>query len=88
MMPDMEGIADYAKSLVTVEIAIFVMETEDGLRVSLRSKGADVSIIAKEFGGGGHSVAAGFTLTQRDLHAIIDIILKMIQKAGLIHGKK
>ena len=86
-MPDMEGIADYGKSLVTVEIAVFVMETEEGLRISLRSKGSDVSMIAKEFGGGGHTVAAGFTLTQTDLHAIIDIILKTIQKTGLLHGK-
>jgi len=84
----MEGIADYGKSLVTVEIAVFVMETEEGLRISLRSKGSDVSMIAKEFGGGGHTVAAGFTLTQTDLHAIIDIILKTIQKTGLLHGKK
>ena len=87
-MPDMEGIADYAKSLVTVEVGVFVMETEEGLRISLRSKGTDVSSIAKEFGGGGHSVAAGFTLTQRDLHETIDIILEKIQKIGLSHGKK
>ena len=63
------------------------METEEGLRISLRSKGSDVSMIAKEFGGGGHTVAAGFTLIQRDLHEIIDIILKTIQKTGLLHGK-
>jgi len=87
-MPDMEGIVDYAKSLVTVEVGVFVMETEEGLRVSLRSKGADVSIIAREFGGGGHRVAAGFTLTQRDIHETIDIILKTIQNTGLSHGKK
>ena len=87
-MPDMEGIVDYAKSLVTVEIALFAMELKDGIRISLRSKGADVSAVAAEFGGGGHKVAAGFTLEKRDLHETIDIILKTIQKSGLTDGKK
>ncbi len=87
-MPDMEGIVDYAKSLVTVEVAVFIMETEEGMRVSLRSKGADVSLVAKHFGGGGHKVAAGFTLTQRDLQETIDIIVNIIEKTGLLHGKK
>ena len=64
------------------------METEEGLRVSLRSKGARCFDFAKQFGGGGHRVAAGFTLTQRDIHETIDIILKTIQNTGLLHGKK
>ena len=80
-MPDMEGIVDYAKSLVTVEVALFIMETEEGLRISLRSKGADVSKVAQHFGGGGHKVAAGFTLDYKDnshIQESIDIILKKI----------
>ena len=86
-MPDLEGIVDYARSLVTVKIALFAVETEEGIRISLRSKGADVSSIAAHFGGGGHKVAAGFTVTQRDLHEIIAIILRKIETLGLLHGK-
>jgi len=86
-MPDMEGIVDYARSLNTVEIALFAMELEEGIRISLRSKGADVSRVAALFGGGGHKVAAGWTLDKRDLHETIDIIVKNIQKLGLIDGK-
>ena len=86
-MPDLEGIVDYARSLVTVEIALFAVETEEGVRISLRSKGADVSSIAADFGGGGHKVAAGFTLMQRDLHETIAIILQKIKTSGLLHGK-
>jgi len=86
-MPDLEGIVDYARSLVTVEIALFAVETEEGVRISLRSKGADVSSIAAHFGGGGHKVAAGFTLMQRDLHETIAIILQKIKTSGLLHGK-
>ncbi|HIP17858.1 MAG TPA: bifunctional oligoribonuclease/PAP phosphatase NrnA [Sulfurovum sp.] len=87
-MPDMEGIVDYARSLVTVEIALFAMELDNGIRISLRSKGADVSALAALFGGGGHKVAAGLTLDKRDLHETIDIMTKNIQKLGLLNGKK
>jgi len=42
---------------------IFLKETDDGLRVSLRSKDAvDVRQVAVSFGGGGHLNAAGFTV--------------------------
>jgi phosphoesterase RecJ-like protein len=83
-IPDMEGIVDYAKSLVTVEIALFAMELEGGVRISLRSKGIDISQVALIFGGGGHKVAAGFTLTQCALQISIDTILERIEDLGLI----
>jgi len=87
-MPDMEGIVDYARSLKTVEVALFAMELEGEIRISLRSKGADVSRVAAVFGGGGHKVAAGWTLDKRDLHETIDIIVENIQKLGLVDGKE
>jgi len=83
-VPDMEGVVDYAKSLATVDIAIFAMELEDGIRISLRSKGIDVSKVALAFGGGGHKVAAGFTLTQCELQTSIDTILEKIDELGLL----
>jgi len=82
-VPDMDGIVDYAKSLVTVEIAIFAMELEEGIRISLRSKTADVSAVAMAFGGGGHKVAAGFTCKQSSLQQSIDTILSKIKELGL-----
>ncbi len=90
-IPDMEGIADYAKSLVTVEIALFAIELPEGIRISLRSKGADVSLVAASFGGGGHKVAAGFTL-QKDLckdglQECVNIVLKKIVELGLLNEK-
>jgi phosphoesterase RecJ-like protein len=83
---DMEGIVDYARSLVTVEIALFAMELDEGIRISLRSKKVDVSNIALAFGGGGHKVAAGFTLKQCGLQQSIDTILDKIEELGLIDG--
>ncbi|WP_295418353.1 bifunctional oligoribonuclease/PAP phosphatase NrnA [Sulfurovum sp.] len=85
-MPDMEGIVDYARSLATVEIGMFAMELADGsIRVSLRSKHVDVSRVAAAFGGGGHKVAAGFTLKQTGLQETIDTILKKIEELGILN---
>ena len=91
-MPDMEGIVNYARSLVTVEIAIFAMELEDGVRISLRSKSVDVSKVAHAFGGGGHRVAAGFILArshppQSSVEESIHTILEKIKELGLINEK-
>jgi len=86
-MPDMEGIVDYARSLVTVEIGLFAVELEDSIRISLRSKSVDVSKVSLAFGGGGHKVAAGFILKQTTLHESIDTILKKITELGLLNGK-
>jgi len=87
-MPDMDGIVDYARSLAIVEIAVLLIGQKNGeVRVSLRSKGADVSKVAAYYGGGGHKVAAGFTVEQIPLQEIIDTILKQITILGLIDGK-
>jgi phosphoesterase RecJ-like protein len=88
---DMEGIVDYARSLVTVEVALFAMEFDDAIRISLRSEKVDVSKVAMAFGGGGHKVAAGFTFRneglQCGLQESIDTILAKIDELGLIDEK-
>ena len=86
-IPDMEGVVDYGRSLATVEVALFAMELEDGIRISLRSKKVDVSKVAMAFGGGGHKVAAGFTLNQCGLQESIDTILVKIKELGIIDEK-
>ena len=78
-MPDMEGIVDYARSLATVEIGLFAVELEDGIRISLRSKSVDVSKVSLAFGGGGHKVAAGFTFKKGGLQESIGTILEKIK---------
>jgi len=89
---DMEGIVDYGRSLATVEVAVFAMELEEGVRISLRSKSVDISKVALAFGGGGHKVAAGFTLkdfspTQCRLQTSIDTILETIKTLKLCVNK-
>lgn len=61
---DTEGIIDAIRDIDTVEVAVLLRESTDGLvRVSMRAKNAvNVSDIATSFGGGGHPLAAGCTL--------------------------
>ncbi len=57
-----EGIIDHLRDIDTVEVAIMVRESEEGTKVSLRSKGAvDVAQIAARQNGGGHMRASGYT---------------------------
>ncbi len=83
-MPDMEGIVDYGRSLATVEIGIFVIEDSNGVRVSLRSKMVDVAALAAHFGGGGHTLAAGFVLEVGSVTQTIEDLLAQIKRLGLL----
>jgi phosphoesterase RecJ-like protein len=58
---DTENLIDECRRLATVEAAALFVELSDGrIRCSLRSKSTlDVSKIAVQFGGGGHTAAAG-----------------------------
>lgn len=58
---DTNGLINYARYIEGVEVAVLFREVAGrGVKVSMRSKGdADVSLIALNFGGGGHQKAAG-----------------------------
>ena len=58
-----EGFIDLIRVIDTVDVAFMISEKAPNFcRVSMRSKGVDVSKIAKSLGGGGHIRAAGCTL--------------------------
>ena len=60
---EIEGLIDWISSTTEAEIACVCKEAGDGFRVSLRSKSAvDVGSMAIALGGGGHRLAAGFTM--------------------------
>ena len=62
---DNEGLIDTIRAVEGVIVAVFFEELEDGrVRVSLRSKDprADVCKVALQFGGGGHTLAAGLRM--------------------------
>lgn len=58
-----EGFIDEIRVIDTVDVAFLITEKSPNVcRVSMRSKGVDVSKIAASLGGGGHIRAAGCTL--------------------------
>ena len=64
---DSEGIVDHLRSVEDTAVAVLTRELLDreGRKISLRATDArvDVSVIARELGGGGHRQAAGATTT-------------------------
>jgi len=81
---DLLGIIDHGISLATVRIALIVMVFEDKLKVSIRSHAVDVSKLAIHFGGGGHKLAAGFSVEIQDVNMLLEQIKKEIKKRGLL----
>jgi phosphoesterase RecJ-like protein len=58
-----EGLASFLAGVRTMKVFALLKERGDGTRVSLRSNpGVDVAAIARVFGGGGHTQAAGCTI--------------------------
>ena len=67
---DTEGLIDHIRSIEPVVIACVFEEIEPEVtRISLRSKSSDINVneIAAQFGGGGHSAAAGARITGRPM---------------------
>ncbi|MCR5559537.1 MAG: bifunctional oligoribonuclease/PAP phosphatase NrnA [Schwartzia sp.] len=58
-----DGFIDMVRVIEGVDVAVLIKCVDENVcRVSMRSKGLDVSKVAGEFGGGGHIRAAGCTL--------------------------
>ncbi len=57
---DLDEIVSELRSTSGVEVSVFIYETDEGFKISLRSASyVDVAAIAVRFGGGGHARAAG-----------------------------
>jgi phosphoesterase RecJ-like protein len=72
---DLDGVVEFPRSIEGVRMALLFREVSQGrVKVSLRSVGdVDVAAFAKEFGGGGHTKAAGLALpgTLADVQAAV-----------------
>ena len=59
---DASGLVDIGTTIKGIEVVIYIKENSEGYKISLRSNNnLDVRKLAEEYGGGGHSKAAGFT---------------------------
>ena len=77
---DNEGLIDHLRAVHGVIVAVFFEELRDGkVRVSMRSKNeaVDVCAICKQFGGGGHVLAAG----ARVAGPLAEVEEKIVEKA-------
>lgn len=74
---DTEDIADFLLYFVHAQIALFLVQTNDGLKGSLRSKSINLLPIAKKLGGGGHKHYAGFFL-KGDYKSQKDFVLRSL----------
>ncbi|SHK73229.1 phosphoesterase RecJ domain-containing protein [Selenomonas ruminantium] len=75
-----EGLIGMVRVIEGVDIAFTLKEKEPNLcRVSLRSKGIDVTRIALQFGGGGHVRAAGCSIEKSCAEARTDLIRAIMQ---------
>lgn len=78
---DVDGFVNYCLTIQGVQIGILIYELKDGVKVSFRSKGnVPVNKLASEFGGGGHSNAAGVRFFNIRISDIKDKILEAAQK--------
>jgi len=78
-----ENLINEAMRIGTVHVAVLLVEQDDLVRGSLRSKpvgGVDVAAIAQQLGGGGHARAAGFRMDG----TIKDVAKKVL---GVIEGR-
>ncbi|MEO8399308.1 MAG: DHHA1 domain-containing protein, partial [Ignavibacteriaceae bacterium] len=78
---DTDGFVNFSLSVVNVKIGILFIELVNGFKVSFRSKGLiPVNKLAVEFGGGGHSNAAGARFFNKKLSDYVDPILNKAEK--------
>lgn len=74
-----EGIVEVLRTSKNVEVAAILKETKEGYtKVSLRSKNTDITPVVADFGGGGHTFAAGCTI-KKPIAIAFDKLLKRVQ---------
>ena len=73
---DTDGFVNFALSVENVKLGILFVELKEGFKVSFRSKGnISVNQLAREYGGGGHTNAAGARFFKNNLYEMMPEIL-------------
>lgn len=82
---DTEDLINYPRSVEGVEVAILFRQSNDDWKLSFRSNGkVDVALVSLEFGGGGHSMAAGCLLKGSLEEVMEKVIGKVAEAVGRI----
>ena len=77
-----EGIIDILREIDSVIIAMLIHRKDGAFKLSMRSKDRrfPVGIVAREFGGGGHDLAAGATIEAENIEDVLALILPRLEK--------
>lgn len=76
---------NYLQEIRGLDILFTLTETSENIKGSFRSrKNFDVSLIAKELGGGGHKLAAAFKLEKMPLSEAEKKVFEAIKKVGFV----
>jgi phosphoesterase RecJ-like protein len=80
--PDTEDLVDFTMSLRGVDIGLlFIEQARGGVKVSFRTRtDVDCSLLAAQFGGGGHRAAAGATIIA-PMPEVIERVLRVVRQA-------
>lgn len=82
---DAENFINIPLQIKEIEVSILIKQSREGLiRCSLRSKGmVNVSLLAQQFGGGGHKMAAGFKSSMGLEETRAKVIQKVLAALGM-----
>jgi bifunctional oligoribonuclease and PAP phosphatase NrnA len=85
---DSEGLIDFPRAIYGVEVAFMIKETgRDKYKMSFRSRGlVDLNEFCTQFGGGGHKVAAGCTISapyEEAKNRILEGLKTVLNKKGI-----
>lgn len=80
---DMDNISSFPRTVAGVRMASTLREQKDGVKLSIRAiPGYDATIVAEQFGGGGHKGAAGALLRMP-----LDVAEEAVAQAMLTDGQ-
>ncbi|MDR1516282.1 MAG: bifunctional oligoribonuclease/PAP phosphatase NrnA [Synergistaceae bacterium] len=87
---DSENLVNFLLRIKGVKLAALCSDTEDGVRVNLRSRfPMNAQKVAAVFGGGGHALASGCTIHERIEIALSLLMAEMERHASTcVHGSK
>jgi len=77
---DTSDLIAFGSKVEGAEVTVLIKESEDGVKVSLRSKNkVDVRKVAEDFNGGGHIRAAGF-VAESNIQTIKEKLITILEK--------
>ncbi len=79
---DIDGFSDYLRGIKGVEVAFVISEITDSVfKISFRSRGKYIiNDVAEDCGGGGHKLAAGATIKDKNMEEIEQFIIEKLNK--------